>query len=91
MGEPRKTDLGLISQVELIALPGGFEVGGEKEGGVKSGQLGSTDLSFSSLPKEAEVEGFLQPNWRSGILELSGKQVCSCVNTLYTYKWWLRQ
>ena len=79
MGEPRKKDLGLMSQVELIALPGGFEVGGEKEGRVKSGQLGSTDLSFSSLPKEAEVEGFLQPNLRSGVLELSGKQMCSCL------------
>lgn len=76
--KPKETDLGFVFQVELTALPDGFKVGGEKERGIKSGQLVSKDLSFPSLPKEAEVKGFLQPDLRSGALELAGKQMCSC-------------
>lgn len=38
MVEPRKADLGFVFQVELTAFPDGFEVGREREGGVKSGQ-----------------------------------------------------
>ena len=54
-------------------LPDGFEVGEEKEEGVQSGQLGSKDLDFVSLPKEAEGEGFLQPDLRSGASEPTAK------------------
>lgn len=64
---------GSVFRVELIAFPGGFKVGEEKEEGVKSGQLGSKDLGFLSLPKEAAVEGFLQPDLRSAALEPTGK------------------
>lgn len=66
-------------QVELAALPDGFEVGGEREKGVKSAQLGSKGHGFPSLPKEAEVEGFLQPDLKSQALEPAGKCKGSCL------------
>lgn len=65
--------MGSVFRVELIALPGGFKVGEEKEEGVKSGQLGSKDLGFLSLPKEAAAEGFRQPDLRSAAFKPTGK------------------